>query len=88
MRIVANDHRGVVFTYTGGWECDRQDALSLAVLSNLRQLDRLGRKVFPQVQGWSDSLPPQRQFEDNLLLAQYMGLVIEHTDFGVRHDAS
>ncbi|MCV4820493.1 hypothetical protein OFM15_30900, partial [Escherichia coli] len=46
-----------------------------AILQNLNLLGRLGRAGFPGLK-WSTALPPRRDYEDNLILAEYEGLEI------------
>lgn len=74
MKIVAKDARGQQYTYTGRWETEGEDPLSQTILNGLRQYDRLGKKAFPHLKGWSQALPPHRRFEDNQLIAKDAGL--------------
>lgn len=76
MKLLMTDARGVEYTFDGRWSAALDDPHTRATLNGLEQLDLLGRKAFPRITNWSEDLPPYRQLEDNLRVAQHMGLTL------------
>lgn len=75
--IRAKDRLGNVYLWeSGGWRLvSDATPYAQAMLNSLNSLRRLGRAAFPGL-AWSQALPPQREYEDNLILAEYEGLEI------------